>query len=42
MYLRQAEVDKSLEVVDCSDAEGGMLAPEDIFSKIKKLVDSRL
>ncbi len=42
MYLRQAEVDKSLEVVDCSDAKGGMLAPEDIFAKIKKLVDSRL
>ena len=36
------DVIKSLEIVDCSDAEGGMLAPEDIFAKIKKLVDSRL
>lgn len=42
MYLRQAEVDKSLQVVDCSDAEGGMLPPDDIFAKIKALVDSRL
>ncbi|MBP5567386.1 MAG: dTMP kinase [Bacteroidales bacterium] len=42
MYLRQAEVDKSLEVVDCSDAEGGMLPPDDIFAKIKALVDSKL
>lgn len=42
MYLRQAQVDKSLEVVDCSDANGGMLPPDDIFAKIKALVDSRL
>ena len=42
MYLRQAQVDKSLEVVDCSDADGGMLPPDDIFAKIKALVDSRL
>ena len=42
MYLRQAEVDKGLEVIDCSDADGGMLPPDDIFAKIKALVDSRL
>ena len=42
MYLRQAEVDKGLQVVDCSDADGGMLPPDDIFAKIKALVDSRL
>ena len=42
MYLRQAEVDKSLQVVDCADSEGGMLPPDDIFAKIKALVDSRL
>lgn len=42
MYLRQAEVDKGLQVVDCSDAEGGMLPPDDIFAKIKALVDSKL
>ncbi|MBQ9310875.1 MAG: dTMP kinase [Bacteroidales bacterium] len=42
MYLRQAEVDKGLQVVDCADAEGGMLPPEEIFAKIKALVDSKL
>ena len=42
MYLRQAEVDKSLKVVDCADKDGGMLPPDDIFAKIKDLVDSRL
>ena len=42
MYLRQAEVDPSLQVVDCSDAEGGMLGPDEIFARIKELVDSRL
>ena len=42
MYLRQAEVDKSLQVVDCADSEGGMLPPDDIFAKIKALVDNRL
>ena len=42
MYLRQADEDKSLQVVDCSAADGGMLAPDDIFAKIKELVDSRL
>lgn len=42
MYLRQAEVDRKLEIVDCADAEGGMLPPDDIFDKIKALVDSRL
>ena len=42
MYLRQAEVDKSLQVVDCSDENGEMLPPDAIFAKIKALVDSRL
>lgn len=42
MYLRQAEVDKGLEVVDCSDENGEMLPPDAIFAKIKALVDSRL
>lgn len=42
MYLRQAEVDRSLKVVDCSDAEGAMLSPESIFAKIKTLVDNCL
>lgn len=42
MYLRQAEVDKGLEVVDCSDEIGEMLPPDAIFAKIKALVDSKL
>ena len=42
MYLRQAEVDASLKCVDCSDSEGRMLPPEDIFAKIKALVDNVL
>ena len=42
LQAQQAEVDRSLQVVDCSDAEGGMLPPDDIFAKIKALVDSRL
>ena len=42
MYLRQAEVDRSLQVVDCSDADGGMLPPDDIFAKIRTLVESVL
>lgn len=42
MYLRQAEVDKGLEVVDCSDENREMLPPDAIFAKIKALVDSRL
>lgn len=42
MYLRQAEVDPGLTVVDCSDSEGGMLPPDDIFAKIKVLVDKML
>ena len=42
MYLRQVEVDKGLQVVDCSDEAGEMLPPDDIFAKIKALVDSRL
>ena len=42
MYLRQASVDKGLKVVDCSDADGGMLPPEDISAKIKSLTDSML
>ena len=42
MYMRQAEVDPALVVVDCSDAGGGMLPPDDIFAKIKQVVDAKL
>ncbi len=42
MYLRQASVDKSLKVVDCAAEDGSMLPPDDIFAKIRELVDSTL
>ena len=42
MYLRQAEEDPSLQVLECSDADGKMLDKEIIFSKIRKLVDEVL
>lgn len=42
MYLRQASVDPSLVVVDCSDENGAMLPPDEIFEKIKKVVDEKL
>ena len=41
MYLRQAELDAGLTVVDCEDENGGMLPPDAIFAKIKKLVDEK-
>lgn len=34
MYLRCAELDPSLIVVDCGDANGEMLPPEEIFKKL--------
>lgn len=42
MYRRQAEEDPSLVVVDCSDEFGFMLPPDDIFAKIKAVVDERI
>ena len=42
MYLRQAQEDPSLQVVDCSDEFGFMLPPDEIFEKIKVLVDAKL
>ena len=42
IYLRQAALDKDFLVIDCSDAKGGMLPPDQIFNKIKLAVDSRL
>ena len=42
MYLMQAQKDPSLKVVDCSDAHGHMLPEDDIFAKIKALVDERI
>ena len=42
MYRRQAALDPSFIVVDCSDAQGRMLPPDAIFSKIKDVVDKTL
>ena len=39
IYLRQASVDSGLITVDCSDENGGMLPPDEIFSKIKALTN---
>lgn len=38
VYLDAAKEDSSLVAVDCSDADGGMAAPESIFSEIERLV----
>lgn len=42
MYLMQAQKDPALKVVDCSDKEGHMLPEDEIFAKIKALVDERI
>ncbi len=42
MYLRQASLDPSMTVVDCSDASGCMLPPEDIFLKLRKVYEAQL
>ena len=41
MYLRQASLDPSLVVVDCSDGNGNMLPPDVIFSKLREVYESR-
>lgn len=42
IYLLQARKDPDFKVVDCSDADGNMLHEDEIFAKIKALVDERL
>lgn len=42
VYLAQVERDPLLRMVDCSDEFGFMLPPDDIFLKIKELVDNKL
>ena len=42
MYIQQCEKDPNFIRIDCSDASGEMLPPDDIFSKIKKAIDSTL
>lgn len=39
MYRREAAENTELKVVDCSDAGGHMLPADDIFRKIKEVVD---
>ncbi|MFI3263130.1 MAG: dTMP kinase [Rikenellaceae bacterium] len=38
VYLDASQKDENLKVIDCSDAEGGMLLPNEIFEKIKSVV----
>lgn len=40
MYMRQASLDPSLAVIDCAANDGTMLPPDDIFLKIKELVNA--
>lgn len=42
IYLEQASLDKDFLVVDCTAANGGMLGPEEIFPKIRAIVDEYL
>ena len=42
IYLLQARKDPDFKVLDCSDADGNMLPEDEIFAKIKALVDERL
>lgn len=38
IYLKQCELDPNFIRIDCSDSDGAMLPPEDIFTKIVKEV----
>ena len=42
IYLRQASLDKDFLVVDCSGPDGLMLGPDEIFGRIKTVVDKYL
>lgn len=42
MYLRQCRTDSHFIRIDCSDADGAMLPPDEVFAKIKAEVDSVL
>ena len=41
IYLRQAALDPDFVVVDCSDAQGWMLPPDEIFAKVKDMIDEK-
>lgn len=38
VYLEAAKTDEALEVINCSNAEGGMDTPEGIFARIEQVV----
>lgn len=42
IYRRQCEIDPKFIRIDCSDEEGRMLPPGDIFAKVKEVVDSAI
>ena len=42
IYLKQASLDEDFLVVDCSDDNGSMLGPDEIFERIRAIVDKRL
>ena len=42
IYVRQASLDPGFIRIDCSDAEGRMLPPDDIFRKVKAQTEAHL
>jgi dTMP kinase len=42
IYRKQCELDPKFIRIDCSDDEGRMLPPGDIFAKVKEVVDSAI
>ena len=42
IYRRQCELDPKFIRIDCSDDEGKMLPPGEIFAKVKEVVDSAI
>lgn len=42
IYLQQTEKDPDFIRIDCSDEQGRMLPPDEIFAKIKAVVDEHL
>lgn len=42
IYVRQASLDPGFIRIDCSDAAGRMLPPDDIFRKVKAQTDAHL
>lgn len=42
MYLEQCGLDPDFQRLDCSDKDGRMLPPDEIFEKLRKIVDDKL